>query len=868
MCNDKWKKAVAIIAIAGVLSSVLGTSGYAREEQQNVTEEENITSAEAVENSPEENNEVTSSENELNSSTTNDQKTEPNDTEEVYGEETGEEGVDDMLTPSEAEKNDMANSWRFKDGERIIQESPVTNARSARAITPWTNINGKFYNSRGEVIEGVVAKGIDVSQWNGDINWATVKNTDVDYAIIRCGYGMNQTNQDDPKWKRNADACTQYNIPFGTYLYSYADTVEKAKSEAQHVLRLVKGYNLTYPIYYDLEETSVRNSVSKSQIAQIAKAFCDTIEAAGYRVSIYANTDWFTNYLTDPMFNNWNKWVAQYNYRCTYAGSYTMWQCTSSGSVNGISGAVDLNMDFGTVDGKRLVVKDGKTYCYSYPDNTQLFGEQQFGENWYFFDEARGGAMHVGWYDFPNKRVYYRGNGTMVHGEQSIDGKWYYFDTVGGAMQTGFHSFPNKIVYYGEDGAMRYGEQLIDGKWYYFDTVRGAMQTGFHSFPNKIVYYGEDGAMRYGEQLIDGKWYYFDTVRGTMQTGLYRFSDKTVYYGEDGAMRYGEQLVDGNWYYFDTVRGAMQTGFHSFPNKTVYYGEDGTMKYNEQKVGEDWYYFAPGSGAMQTGIVGMPDGEYMYYGKDGKKGYGEQSVNGKWYYFDKSENGAMVTDEFYNLGSKTVYYGEDGTMRYGEQLIDGNWYYFDTVRGAMQTGFHSFPNKTVYYGEDGTMKYNEQKVGEDWYYFAPGSGAMQTGIVGMPDGEYMYYGKDGKKGYGEQSVNGKWYYFDKSENGAMITDEFYNLGSKTVYYGEDGAMRYGEQNIDGNWYYFDTVRGTMQTGFYSFPNKTVYYNKTGKMLYGEQKIDGKWYAFNTTTGAMIKNSYYNGYYYGSDGVRD
>ena len=138
----------------------------------------------------------------------------------------------DLLTPEEAEKNDMANSWRFKDGERIITDSASQNARSARAITPWTNINGVFYNTRGEVINGVVAKGIDVSQWNGNINWATVKGTDVDYAIIRCGYGMDQSNQDDTKWKRNADACTQYDIPFGAYLYSYADSVERARSEA------------------------------------------------------------------------------------------------------------------------------------------------------------------------------------------------------------------------------------------------------------------------------------------------------------------------------------------------------------------------------------------------------------------------------------------------------------------------------------------------------------------------------------------------------------------------------------------------------------------------------------------------------------
>lgn len=105
MCNNKWKKAIAIIAMTGVLASTVGTSGYAQGEQQDVTEEENITSSETVENASEENNDMTSNENELNNSTTNNQKTEPNDIEEdVYSEETGKEGDADILTPSEAEK--------------------------------------------------------------------------------------------------------------------------------------------------------------------------------------------------------------------------------------------------------------------------------------------------------------------------------------------------------------------------------------------------------------------------------------------------------------------------------------------------------------------------------------------------------------------------------------------------------------------------------------------------------------------------------------------------------------------------------------------------------------------------------------------
>nr|WP_307998301.1 GH25 family lysozyme [uncultured Merdimonas sp.] len=283
-----------------------------------------------------------------------------------------EEQTDNALTPSEAEKNDTANSWRFKNGERILSNGGAS-AYSARSVGAWSEYNGRFYNDRGEVIDGAAAKGIDVSQWNGNIDWAKVKNTDVDYAMIRCGYGMNETGQDDTMWKKNADACTANGIPFGTYLYSYADTVARAKSEAEHVLRLVKGYNLSYPIFYDLEETSVRSSVSKTQIAQIAKTFCDTIRAAGYKVGVYANLDWFNNYLTDSIFNNYDRWVAQWNHSCTYAGDYVMWQCTDEGSVNGISGPVDLDFSMvKTYDQQPIAVED--TNIISYTTHQQTYG--------------------------------------------------------------------------------------------------------------------------------------------------------------------------------------------------------------------------------------------------------------------------------------------------------------------------------------------------------------------------------------------------------------------------------------------------------------------------------------------------------------
>ena len=279
----------------------------------------------------------------------------------VFAEETESTSVQEDLTePQQAQRKDRSNSWRYKDGTPILPDTAEYLRSSSDA---WYEEDGKFYNDQGEEITGAVAKGIDVSKWNGDIDWAKVKATDVDYAIIRCGYGDDETSQDDPYWKTNADACTKEGIPFGTYIYSYADSVTAAKSEANHVLRLIKGYDLSYPIYYDLEENSVREELSTKEIAEVAQTFCSIIEDAGYDVAVYANKDWFTNYLTDSYFDTVDHWVAQYNSTCTYQGEYSMWQCTDSGTVDGIDGKVDLNMDFGAeTTNKKALTSDYNFY--------------------------------------------------------------------------------------------------------------------------------------------------------------------------------------------------------------------------------------------------------------------------------------------------------------------------------------------------------------------------------------------------------------------------------------------------------------------------------------------------------------------------
>ena len=261
------------------------------------------------------------------------------------------------------------NSWRYENGKSIFENSSKGVSLFSTG-TAWSKTDGGYVNDIGNIITGATKKGIDVSHHQGTIDWNSVKSTDVDYVIIRCGYGDNYTQYDDRQWFNNANACTNLEIPFGVYIYSYAASIAEAQSEAEHVLRLIEGYNLTYPIYLDMEDKTL-GALNAEMLGDIAETFCNIIQSNGYDVGIYANKNWWTTKLTDSAFNNssWYKWVAQYNSTCTYSGSYTMWQATSTGSVNGISGNVDIDFWFG--DAPSHNQPNDPTADYTFP-NTHI----------------------------------------------------------------------------------------------------------------------------------------------------------------------------------------------------------------------------------------------------------------------------------------------------------------------------------------------------------------------------------------------------------------------------------------------------------------------------------------------------------------
>lgn len=178
---------------------------------------------------------------------------------------------------------------------------------------------------------------IDVSEHQGVIDWEKAMYH-IDGAILRCGYGSDYEDQDDSMFKRNADECTRLGIPFGVYLYSYAKSTQQAKLEADHVLRLIKPYTLSYPVYLDLEESDTADGAVERAII-----FGDIIEKAGYWCGIYANLYWWEVILKKGL-ERFTKWVAQYYKECQYKGAnLDIWQYTSKGSVPGINGSVDMN---------------------------------------------------------------------------------------------------------------------------------------------------------------------------------------------------------------------------------------------------------------------------------------------------------------------------------------------------------------------------------------------------------------------------------------------------------------------------------------------------------------------------------------------
>lgn len=184
-------------------------------------------------------------------------------------------------------------------------------------------------------------KGIDVSKHNGRIDWQKVKESGVDFVIIRAGYGR-ELSQKDPLFEENYRGAKAAGLKVGAYWYSYATTGEDAIKEAKTFLQVVKGKQFEFPLYYDIEE---KNQMVSANI--LISAFCNVIEQAGYFAGFYMSRSHVQNYVSTATRERYSLWVAEWNTPQSMAAP--MWQRTESGFVDGIAGHVDVDishMDF------------------------------------------------------------------------------------------------------------------------------------------------------------------------------------------------------------------------------------------------------------------------------------------------------------------------------------------------------------------------------------------------------------------------------------------------------------------------------------------------------------------------------------------
>lgn len=184
-------------------------------------------------------------------------------------------------------------------------------------------------------------KCIDISTWQQNVNFTKVKASGVSAVIIRAGFGK-ESYQKDNRFEEHYKGASAVGLKIGAYWYSYAHSVAEAIQEAKACLACVKGKTFDLPIYFDMEEAS-QTKLGKATLTAMAKAFCDTIIAGGFRAGVYSNLNWLTNYLDyTALKTKYSIWLAQWS--SSHSLSCDIWQYSATGSVNGISGNVDMNV--------------------------------------------------------------------------------------------------------------------------------------------------------------------------------------------------------------------------------------------------------------------------------------------------------------------------------------------------------------------------------------------------------------------------------------------------------------------------------------------------------------------------------------------
>lgn len=399
---------------------------------------------------------------------------------------------------------------------------------------------------------GAIAKGIDVSRHNGEVNWGQVAASGIKFTFIKVG----STNSGiDPQFAANITGAQAAGLKTGVYLYSYATTPEQAANEANLVLQWIEPYTVNYPIVFDIEDKCHKN-LSDQQLIDIINAFCMTIDAAGYYPMVYSSKNMFVQKLS---ITGWDKWVAQYNDSCEYNNNVCFWQYSSHGSVNGVGGRVDVNYQY--KDYSQLIIPEG---FIEHNGTVRFYSNWRMQKGWVSYNDTRyyldgAGNLVRGWFTDPAGTYFLSpADGSIARGQCNVDGADYYF-TADGVKTTGW-VFLNDLKYFYDPaaGGVMKREWLSDekGNYYYFDPKDGHMLTGGQVIDKAEYLFNADGIRQHGWVRLEDGSYYYDPADGVMVKGWFDAENKTYYADDKGHIVTGVYEINKMSYYFDET-GAL-----------------------------------------------------------------------------------------------------------------------------------------------------------------------------------------------------------------------------------------------------------------------------------------------------------------------
>lgn len=458
--------------------------------------------------------------------------------------------------------------------------------RKERNPKAWQKIDGVCYNGSGVKIPGAITRGIDVSEWQGNINWEKVKRSNVDFAMVRIAYG---TGYMDKTYDYNMQEANAVGMPVGTYVYSTATTNQQALEEAHLAIEKMRGYKVSYPVVFDLEYQKM-GELSPQRISELALTFCNEVQRAGYYPMIYCNTYWYKSKIDMNRLSGLDVWIASYGDKIQAPSkssyNYTIWQATdgdgggvlkpTKGLIDGIPKNCNVDINFGYVDYTKKII----------PRTEPLPGYEP---------DEESGIEKNGWVEEDGETYYYK-NGEKLKGTRMVDGKYYCFHSKDG------HLFRNTLLYSSSTNRTCYADEngeRVKNTWI---EVNG-----------RRYYIGSDSYAYKGSRNVHGKYYLFDSKRGYAFTNRKRITKEgdIYYYGEDGA--------------------RLNSGFAKITEKgkvnTYYFNRQGKAYKQWHTVNGKKYYFYPGR--TETSGVRVEDTTL--------------TINGKIYVFDK--NGVCVSEK-------------------------------------------------------------------------------------------------------------------------------------------------------------------------------------------------------------------------------